>query len=110
MPGYDNMPPGPTEGEPGMPGWVAALPELPDDAEVDPVGGLPPGATPLTVGEAIECIVTGDHPEVAAGSLGQDLVMVDMLRRGLAVGCKLPDGKLAFAPTGLLLEHEEDYR
>ena len=57
---------------------------------------LPPGAQMLTADEAISLIVTGDHPQSDIGGLAMDAAVIDALRLGVIVACRLPDGRLAF--------------
>lgn len=60
---------------------------------------LPPGARILPADEAVELLVTGDHPQAGAGSLALDGALVAALRDGLVVACQLPDGQIAFTRT-----------
>lgn len=57
---------------------------------------LPPDARWLTTDEAVEAIVTGDHPEAEAGSLEQDAALIELLRTGRVLASRLSDGRLAF--------------
>ncbi|GAA3302428.1 hypothetical protein Dvina_51625 [Dactylosporangium vinaceum] len=61
---------------------------------------LPAGAEQLDVDDAIAMLVTGDHTEAAKGSVALDTVLIDALRAGLIVACRLPDGRIAVTPTG----------
>jgi hypothetical protein len=60
---------------------------------------LPPGGQLLTADEAITAIVTGDHPQSDVGSLPLDAAVIDALRLGVLVACRLRDGRLAFTPA-----------
>ena len=57
----------------------------------------PPGGRLLTVDEAIELIVIGEHPEAATGNVHLDAALIDTLRSGIVVACRMPDGRLAFS-------------
>jgi hypothetical protein len=61
---------------------------------------LPPGAQLLTVDEAVDKIVTGDHAGTGDGSVVLDSTLIDALRAGLVVACQLPNGQLAFTRPG----------
>jgi hypothetical protein len=61
---------------------------------------LPPGARLLSVDDAVDKLVTGDHAGATTGSVVLDTTLIDAIRTGLIVACQLPDGRLAFAPTG----------
>lgn len=67
----------------------------------DPGDGaaVPPGARPLSAQEAIDALVTGDHPESSQGSLDMDGGLLELLRQGAVIACRLPDGRLAFTRT-----------
>jgi hypothetical protein len=64
----------------------------------DPAGGgaLPPGARLLSAQEAVDALVSGDHPQTAQGSLAMDGGLIELLRQGHIIACRLPDGRLAF--------------
>ncbi len=66
------------------PGTVAGTPDL------------PPGARLLPPDEAVTRIVTGDHPEAARGGVDMDAALVDAVRSGEIIACRLADGRLAF--------------
>jgi hypothetical protein len=74
-------------GDPLLPEWRGAAVSLPH---------LPPGARFLAVDEAVELLVTGDHPEAGGGSVALDSALIAGLRDGLIVACLLPDGRIAF--------------
>jgi hypothetical protein len=57
---------------------------------------LPPGARVLTADEAVELLVTGDHSDAGSGTLALDSALIEALRGGLMVACRLPDGRIAF--------------
>ena len=61
----------------------------------------PPGGRLLTPDEAIELIVTGDHPGSITGGVDLDLALIDLLRAGLVAACQFADGRLAFTPVNL---------
>ena len=58
----------------------------------------------LSPDEAIEAILTSDHPEGAAGSVEMDAGLIELIRGGLMSVCRFPDGRLAFSPTQKLRE------
>ena len=58
---------------------------------------LPPGATLLTADEAVEAVVTNDHPEAVLGSVQMDAGLVTLLRSGQVLAVRLADGRLGFA-------------
>jgi hypothetical protein len=58
---------------------------------------VPPGARLLTTDEAIELIAAGEHPEAATGNVHLDAALIDTLRSGIVVACRMPDGRLAFS-------------
>jgi hypothetical protein len=61
---------------------------------------LPPGAQLLTADEAVEALVFGDHPEGKRGTLELDAALVEGLRQGWLLACRLPDGQIALTrPT-----------
>jgi len=57
---------------------------------------LPPGARPLTADEAVDMLVTGEHPESDSGTITLDSTLIEGLRGGLIVACELSDGRIAF--------------
>jgi hypothetical protein len=57
---------------------------------------LPPGATLLSADEAVNAIVTTDHPEAARGNVVMDTALVEMIRDGEIICVRLSDGRLAF--------------
>ena len=57
---------------------------------------LPPGATLLTADEAVQAVVTNDHPEAVLGSVQMDTGLVTLLRSGQVLAVRLADGRLAF--------------
>jgi hypothetical protein len=59
----------------------------------------PPGGRLLSVDEAIEALVTGDHTASATGSLPLDGALIDLLRDGSIIACRTADGRLAFTRT-----------
>ncbi|MEV4511536.1 hypothetical protein AB0K00_21490 [Dactylosporangium sp. NPDC049525] len=60
---------------------------------------LPAGAQLLSVDEVVDALVTGDHADTATGTVALDAALIDALRAGLLVACRLSDGRIAFAPT-----------
>ena len=83
-------------------------PDSPDPREADDAlhGGTaraahqpPPGGRLLTADEAIEILITGDHPDSARGALEFDAALVQALREGWLVACRMPDGQVAFTPV-----------
>ena len=64
----------------------------------DPAGPgvLPPGARLLSAQEAVDALVSGDHPESARGDLAFDGRLIELLRQGHLIACRLPDGRIAF--------------
>lgn len=56
----------------------------------------PPGGRLLTADEAAELLITGDHPEGARGTIELDAALIQALREGWLVACRMPDGKIAF--------------
>ena len=67
----------------------------------DPGDGAanPPGARLLSAQEAIDALVTGDHPDSSQGSLAMDGGLLELLRQGEVIACRLRDGRLAFTRT-----------
>jgi hypothetical protein len=67
----------------------------------DPAGGgaLPPGARLLSAQEAVDALVSGDHPESPQGGLALDAGLIELLRQGHILACRLPDGRIAFTRT-----------
>lgn len=61
---------------------------------------LPAGARLLSVDEVIDTLVTGDHADASRGSVALDAALIDALRAGQMVACRLADGRIAFTPTG----------
>ncbi|GAA0902846.1 hypothetical protein [Virgisporangium aurantiacum] len=61
---------------------------------------LPPGARLLSVDEAVDKLVTGDHTGAVTGSIVLDSALIDALRTGLVVACQLPNGQIAFTRPG----------
>jgi hypothetical protein len=59
----------------------------------------PPGGRLLTADEAVEILVTGNHPSSARGTLAFDAVLIQALREGWFVACRMPDGQVAFTPV-----------
>lgn len=57
---------------------------------------FPEGAIPLTVDEAVEAIVTGNHPEADRGSVLIDAALIEGLRSGEYIAARFLDGRLAF--------------
>jgi hypothetical protein len=57
---------------------------------------LPPGGRLLTADEAVDVLVTGDHPDSARGTIAFDAALVEALREGWLVACRMPDGQVAF--------------
>jgi hypothetical protein len=57
---------------------------------------LPSGGRLLTTDEAVEVLVTGDHPEGARGTVEFDAALIEALREGWLVACRMPDGQVAF--------------
>ena len=64
------------------------------------VPDLPAGARLLSADEAVALLVTGEHPEAATGSLALDAALVESLRAGAVLACRLPDGRVAFTRPG----------
>ena len=62
-------------------------------------GPLPPGARLLSVQQAVDALVSGDHPEGSQGSLAVDGGLIELLRQGYLIACRLPDGRIAFTPN-----------
>lgn len=62
-------------------------------------GALPPGARLLSAQEAVDALVSGDHPESPQGSLAIDGGLIELLRQGRIIACRLPDGRIAFTRT-----------
>ena len=62
------------------------------------VPDLPPGARLLSADEAVDLLVTGEHPQAGSGTVVLDSALIDALRHGLIVACQLPDGQIAFTP------------
>ena len=67
--------------------------DQPHPADPEP---LPPGARLLAVREAVDALVSGDHPEGSQGSLAVDGGLIELLRQGYLIACRLPDGRIAF--------------
>jgi hypothetical protein len=59
-------------------------------------GPLPPGARLLSAQQAVEALVSGDHPEGSQGSLAMDGGLIELLRQGYLIACRRPDGRIAF--------------
>jgi hypothetical protein len=64
--------------------------------EASPLPALPPGGRLLSADEAVDLLVTGDHPDSRRGSLILDAAMIEALRAGQIVACLLADGQIAF--------------
>jgi hypothetical protein len=60
---------------------------------------LPPGARLLAVHQAVDALVSGDHPEDGQGSLAVDGGLIELLRQGYLIACRLPDGRISFTPN-----------
>ncbi|GIM90126.1 hypothetical protein [Paractinoplanes toevensis] len=61
---------------------------------------LPAGARLLTADEAVAVLITGEHPDGDRGTLAFDAALVEALRQGWLLACRLPDGQIAFTrPT-----------
>lgn len=56
----------------------------------------PPGGQLLTADEAVEFLITGDHPDSAHGTLAFDAALIEALRAGWLTACRMPDGQIAF--------------
>ena len=56
----------------------------------------PPGGRLLTADEAVDFLITGDHPDSARGTLAFDAALVEALRAGWLLACRMPDGQIAF--------------
>lgn len=67
-----------------------------DQYEPASPGALPPGARLLSAQEAVDALVSGDHPESARGDLALDGRLIQLLRQGRLLACRLPDGRIAF--------------
>lgn len=57
--------------------------------------------TPLSTDEAVEAILTGDHPQGDLGSVTMDSDLIDMLRGGYIEAGRDDAGVLVFRPTPL---------
>ncbi|XVV10895.1 hypothetical protein ACQP2X_39565 [Actinoplanes sp. CA-131856] len=44
-------------------------------------------------------IVTGNHSQSATGNVALDIAIIDALRAGVLIACRLPDDRLAFTPA-----------
>jgi hypothetical protein len=64
------------------------------------VPDLPPGARLLSADEAVDLLVTGDHPQAGSATVVLDSALIDALRHGLIVACQLPNGQIAFTRPG----------
>jgi hypothetical protein len=60
---------------------------------------LPPGARLLSAQEAVDALVSGDHPEGPQGGLALDAGLIELLGQGHILACRLPDGRIAFTRT-----------
>lgn len=67
-------------------GWLAA----------EPLPQLPPGARLLSADEAVDALVAGDHPSSRHGGLDLDGALIDGIRNGQILACRLADGQIAF--------------
>lgn len=65
---------------------------------------LPDGATHLTTDEAVEMVVTGNHPQSVDGNVITDAVVIELLRRDLAVAIRLADGTLGLSASQELID------
>jgi hypothetical protein len=54
----------------------------------DPGDGSAPGAWLLSTQEAIDALVTGNHPESSQGSLTMDGGLLQLLRQGDVIACR----------------------
>jgi hypothetical protein len=61
-----------------------------------PAGPLPSGARLLSADEAIDTLAAGDHPDTSGGSIALDVALIDLLRAGRIIACRLSDGRVAF--------------
>jgi hypothetical protein len=59
---------------------------------------LPAGAAWLTADQLAEILATGDHPETRAPA-EFDTAVVELVREGTLVACRLDDGRVAFSGT-----------
>jgi hypothetical protein len=57
---------------------------------------LPPGARLLSPDEAVDLLVTGEHPDSDTGTVALDSALVDGIRSGLIVACQLANGQISF--------------
>lgn len=57
---------------------------------------LPEGAKVMTADEAVEAIVTSDHPGADKGGVELDAGLVEAVRAGKIVAIRLADRQLAF--------------
>jgi hypothetical protein len=57
---------------------------------------LPPGGRLLSADEAVDLLVTGDHPDSRHGSLVVDATLIEAIRQGQIVACLLANGQVAF--------------
>lgn len=57
---------------------------------------LPSGGQQLTTDEAVEVLATADHPGSARGTVEFDAALVEALREGWLVACRMPNGQVAF--------------
>ncbi|GAA3913895.1 hypothetical protein Aau02nite_63270 [Amorphoplanes auranticolor] len=64
----------------------------------DPAGpaALPPGARLLSTQQAVDALVSGDHPQSRQGNLAIDAALIALLRQGRIIACRLIDGRIAF--------------
>jgi len=61
---------------------------------------LPPGARLLTADEAVDLLVTGDHPDSDTGTVTLDGALIGAIRSGLIAACQLANGQIGFTrPT-----------
>jgi hypothetical protein len=66
---------------------------------------LPPGARLLSPDEAVYLLVTGEHPDSDTGTVALDSALIEGIRSGLIVACRLANGQIGFTrrtedPTG----------
>ena len=59
----------------------------------------------LTPHQAITMVVNRDHAEAHLADPHTDRWIQTALRRGIATGCRTPDGHLLFIPTHLHPQH-----
>ncbi|MEU6022595.1 hypothetical protein [Micromonospora sp. NPDC047134] len=60
---------------------------------------VPAGGRLLSADEAVDLLVSGDHPDSRLGSVAVDATLVEALRDGRIIACLLVNGQLAFTPT-----------